>query len=152
MKSRAIKRDRIRIATLPIIVSILAKYIIENLCEKYSFVISSKEGLSNVEMMLGIWGTLLGFLITAVSILLVLNDGVFINMLKKTGHYKTVLFTYIVCCVHLFVAIIVAIVWVFLKIWSMIIFAVLCALVIDTMILVAICLFFLFVLISRIND
>lgn len=150
--SKAIIRDRVIIIVLPILVSVVAFKIIYYLCNEYKFIISIQDGLDDVKTMLGIWGTMLGFLITAVSILLALNDGKFLDMMKKTGHYKTVLLAYIVCCIHLFVATVLAIICIFIKMWSMKLFAVLCALVIDTMLLIAICLLFLFILVVRVNE
>lgn len=102
--------------------------------------------------MLSIWGTLLGFLITAVSILLTIGEGKFLNMLKSTGHYQTILFSYVICCVHLLLVVVLAIVCVFIKIWNMNLFAVLCAAVIDTVFRVGFCLLFLFVIVLKAND
>lgn len=150
--SKAIIKDRVIILFLPILISLLAFYVINNACVKHSFIISEVDGIDNIKTMLGIWGTLLGFLITAVSILLALDDGKFLSMLKNTGHYKTILLSYIICCLHLFVAVVISVICIFVKMWSMTIFAVMCAIAIDTMVLVAVCLFFLFVLVVRVND
>lgn len=150
--SGAVKKDRILITVLPIAISVVAFIIIFYLCKKFKFEINSTDGLEDYKIMLSIWGTLLGFLITAVSILLTIGEGKFLDMLKDTGHYETILYSYVVCCVHLLAAVILAVVCVFVKLWNMVLFAVLCATVIDTVIRVAICLLFLFVIVLKAND
>lgn len=150
--SNAIKVDRILITICPLIISVLSYFLIDFLCKKYLFVINSTDGIDHYKTMLSIWGTLLGFLITAVSILLTPSDGKYITMLKTTGHYQTILLTYVICCIHLLSAVVLSIICVFFKIWNMKLFAVLCAISIDTMLMVAICLFFLFTLIIKINN
>ncbi len=150
--SRAVKADRIIIAVLPIGISIAAYFIVRYICKKIGFEISSVDGIEDYKIMLSIWGTLLGFLITAVSILLTIGEGKFLNMLKSTGHYQTILFSYVICCVHLLLVVVLAIVCVFIKIWNMNLFAVLCAAVIDTVFRVGFCLLFLFVIVLKAND
>ena len=149
--SRAVKADRIIIAVLPIGISIAAYFIVRYICKKIGFEISSVDGIEDYKIMLSIWGTLLGFLITAVSILLTIGEGKFLNMLKSTGHYQTILFSYVICCVHLLLVVVLAIVCVFIKIWNMNLFAVLCAAVIDTVFRVGFCLLFLFVIVLKAN-
>ncbi|MDD5829937.1 hypothetical protein ACQRCQ_02810 [Lachnospiraceae bacterium SGI.085] len=150
--SGAVKADRILIAVLPIGISVIAYFVIQYICKKYGFEITSDDGIEDYKIMLSIWGTLLGFLITAVSILLTIGEGRFLNMLKATGHYQTILYSYVICCVHLLLVLILAIVCVFIKIWTMALFAILCSAVIDTVLRVGICLFFLFVIVLRAND
>lgn len=145
--SKAIKIDRLIINIVPLIISVLSFFIINFLCKKLLFVISEEDGIDNYKTMLGIWGTLLGFLIMAVSILLTLTEGKLITMLKTTGHYKTILLAYITCCLHLLSAIVFAVICIFCQIWNMKLFAVLCAVSIDTMLMVGICLFFLFTIV-----
>lgn len=149
--SRAVKADRIIIAVLPIGISIAAYFIVRYICKKMGFEITSVDGIEDYKIMLSIWGTLLGFLITAVSILLTIGEGKFLNMLKSTGHYQTILFSYVICCVHLLLVVVLAIVCVFIKIWNMNLFAVLCAAVIDTVFRVGFCLLFLFVIVLKAN-
>lgn len=150
--SRAVKADRIIISVLPIGISIAAYFIVRYICKKIGFEISSVDGIEDYKIMLSIWGTLLGFLITAVSILLTIGEGKFLNMLKSTGHYQTILFSYVICCVHLLLVVVLAIVCVFIKKWNMNLFAVLCAAVIDTVFRVGFCLLFLFVIVLKAND
>lgn len=150
--SKSIKKDRKIIALLPFFVSVVAFLVIKFCTKKNSFVIDRLDGLEDYKIMLSIWGTLLGFLITAVSILLTMGKDKFLDMLKDTGHYKTILFSYLMCCLHLLLAVILAIVCVFMKIWNMTLFAILCATVLDTVIRVAICLIFLFAIVMKNDD
>lgn len=46
------------------------------------------------KVMIGVWGTLLGFIITAESILVAFSNGRITYEFKKTGHYMTVIFQY----------------------------------------------------------
>ncbi len=150
--SKAVKMDRTVITLLPVLIAVVCYNIINKMCIKYEFVIEKCNGIDDFKTILGIWGTLLGFLITAVSILLTLGNGRFLDMLKVTGHYKTILLSYVACCLHLLVAIIFATICIFGEIWSMQFFSIMCAMAVDTLIMVAVCLFFLFTLVIRISD
>lgn len=150
--SNAVKRDRYAIMFTPMILAVLFYFIVNYLCKNFEFKIDKFDGIDDFKTILGIWGTLLGFLITAVSILLTLGNGKFLDMLKVTGHYKTILLSYVTCCIHLLLAIIFAVICIFLKIWSMQIFSIMCAVAFDTLIMVAVCLYFLFTLAVRAND
>ena len=59
------------------------------------------------KVMIGVWGTLLGFIITAESILIAFSNGSFTQEFKKTGHYMTVIFQYTQTSVKLLVYILV---------------------------------------------
>lgn len=150
--SKAVKIDRIVIMLLPVLIAVACYIIINKLCIKYEFVIDKCIGIDDFKTILGIWGTLLGFLITAVSILLTLGNGRFLDMLKVTGHYKTILLSYVACCLHLLAAIVFAVICIFCEIWSMQFFSIMCAMAVDTLIMVAVCLLFLFTLVIRISD
>lgn len=41
--------------------------------------------------MISIWATVIGFLITAISILMTLQDNKYLKVLKESGHFKTLL-------------------------------------------------------------
>lgn len=150
--SNAVKRDRCAIMLTPIVLAVFFYFFINYLCKNFQFKIDKCDGIDDFKTILSIWGTLLGFLITAVSILLTLGNGKFLDMLKVTGHYKTILLSYVTCCVHLLLAIFFAVICIFLKIWSMQIFSIMCAVAFDTLIMVAVCLYFLFTLAVRAND
>jgi hypothetical protein len=149
--TKAIRRDRIFIGLFPIVVALVSFFIFKFLFGKYNFEISATDGLDDCKLMLDIWGTLLGFLITAVSLFLTIGDGKYMNTLKSSGHFSTVLYSYVICCIHLFLAVVFALIVVFIKLWSMTVFSILCAAVIDTLIIVAICLVFLFFIVINNN-
>lgn len=149
--TKAIRRDRIFIFLIPIVVAIVFFFILKGTINKYNIEVNTVDGLDDCKLMLDIWGTLLGFLITAVSLFLTIGDGKYMNTLKSSGHFATVLYSYIICCIHLFVAVVFALIIAFLKVWNMTVFILLCATVIDTLIIVAICLFFLFFIVINTN-
>lgn len=100
--TKAIRQDRIIIFLCPIIAAIISYFVFKGLFGKYNIIISSTDGLDDCKLMLDIWGTLLGFLITAVSLFLTIGDGKYMNTLKSSGHFTTVLYSYVICCIHLF--------------------------------------------------
>lgn len=150
--SKAIKIDRVIIISLPIIIGIISFFLTKHYSNINSFTVTCADGFENCKMMVGIWGTLLGFLITAVSILLTLGENRFVKMLKDSNHYETILFAYVITCIHLLISIVISVAWIFMKIWSSNVFYALVALSVDTMLLVGICLYFLFSLILKVNS
>lgn len=93
--------------------------------------------------MVSVWITILGFLVTSVSILITISGGNFINIMRKSEHFKTIIYVFLLCCIHSFIALIFSLICVFCKFWNMTIFSVFCAMVIDTMILVLIAVVFM---------
>lgn len=152
-ETRAMKKDKRIIFFLPIICGIITFFVVNYFIAKNNtFIISAKEGIDDFKTVLGIWGTLLGFMIAAVAIIITLGNDRFVDLLKDTGHYNTILFSYGLCCVHLFFAVVFALVFIFFRIWQMKVFIILCAVAVDIMIIVAICLFFLLGIISKMNN
>ena len=49
-----------------------------------------------LKVVIGVWATLLGFIITAASILITFNGSKLTEEIKNTGHFKTVII-YIIC-------------------------------------------------------
>lgn len=82
------------------------------------FTISKNNGLEIVSSIIDVWGILLGFVITAVSILLTANKNELIENLIVTNHMQSILFSYIVSSVYLFVTISFALVLIILQIWN----------------------------------
>lgn len=117
---------------------------------KEPFAIEVSRGMDNCKMLIGLWGTLLGFLITAASVLLALhNTGEFVQMLKNTGHFKTILYAYTSASTYLLISIVAAVTIVMFELWSRRIFALLVAMNITNFLSLAFCLLFLFVIILR---
>ena len=151
-ETRAIKKDKRIVFLLPIICGIITLFVVNYFLSKNStFIISVEEGIDDFKTVLGSWGTLLGFMIAAVAIIITLGNDKFVDLLKDTGHYNTILFSYGLCCIHLFLAVILALVCIFFRIWKMKVFMILCAVSVDIMVIVAICLFFLLGIIGKMN-
>lgn len=148
--SKAIIRDRLFINMAPICVAIVLFFVIKRNATVFELM-SPEDWFGILETMLSLWGTLLGFMITAVSILLAFNDGNIIKMLKATGHYRTILMSYISCCVHLLGAVVFACTCIFARFQGSLLFSVLCSIAIDTLLMVVFCLYFLFVIILKQN-
>lgn len=72
---------------------IISKQVCQAMIDK-EFVIQSVNMFGVVEVMIGVWGTLLGFIITAESVLIAFNTGTITSDFKKTGHYVTVFYQY----------------------------------------------------------
>ena len=58
----------------------------------------------------GLWGTVLGFIITAESILIAFDSGSITSEFKKTGHYVTVIFQYTQTSIKLLITILILVV------------------------------------------
>ena len=149
--SAVIKRDRVIINILPIIIAVILFVVILSIVKDEQLPKASI-GLSISSTMIGVWATCLGFMITAVSILLALNGSNYIGILKKTGHYKTILICFMSCCFHILIALIIAIVVTFLQKWTVTIFAIVCASTIDVVLIMGVCLYFLWVIVVKIDD
>ena len=102
--------------------------------------------------MLDIWGVMLGFVITALSILLTIHENRYVKMLIDTKHYSTVLFSYAFCCTYLFIAVIVSIILIYGKIWNNCIYILFKILIVTTITSLGIALFFMFKIIFKGNN
>lgn len=129
--------DKIVIVLLPIIAGLIGIK-----CTPINQM-SANNGIENCKMMLDIWGVMLGFVITALSILLTVHENRYIEMLISTGHFKTVLFSYVSCCIYLFIAVIISIIIIFSNEWNNCIYNVFKGLIIITIVSLGICLFFM---------
>lgn len=94
---------------------IFGMFVANILCNKMKInrvAIDSTNMVEVSKVLIGVWGTLLGFLMTAESILVAFSNGTITNEFKKTGHYMTVIFQYtqtsikLLTCVIVFICII----------------------------------------------
>lgn len=138
--SAVIRRDRIIINIIPIIIAIILLVIITT--SDY-MLIDSYIGASICGTMACVFSTCLGFMITAVSVLMALGKSRYIDMLKETGHYRTILISFLSCCVHALIALGIVVSIMLAQIWSVFSFALLCASAGDVFIIVGISLYFL---------
>ncbi len=139
------KKDRILISLLPVIIFITVYSVLYFLSGKQSFPFDTGRGIENVKTIPGVWGTISGFMITAVSILVTMGDNNFLRAMEYSGHFATILYTYVYTCVHLLMAVIFAIVLVFGNFWCKILFLLMCAFIADIIVMVTVYMFFYFV-------
>ncbi len=92
--------DRIIAILLIFFVPVLAVYFVD--CAK--IMNDSYDGVKVSGTMLGVWGAMLGFMITAMSILMTLGDGEFIEIIRGSSHFKTIMFILSLTCMILFAA------------------------------------------------
>ncbi len=96
----------------PIVFGMIVAYILCNEMKIKNVAIDRVNMVEVSKVLIGIWGTLLGFLMTAESILVAFSNGTITNEFKKTGHYMTVIFQYtqtsikLLVCILIFICII----------------------------------------------
>ena len=146
--SAAIKRDRVILNIVPIVIGCILLKVVLSVCSDSQLPDPAK-GLSISSTLISVWATCLGFMITAVSILLALDSSKYIEMLKATGHYKTILICLMICCSHVLVAFIIALVITFVQEWSVLTFAVMCASTIDVLTTMLFSLYFLWKIVIK---
>lgn len=111
--------------------------------------IKNYNGVHVAEIMLGIWTTMLGFIITAISIILSMGGNNFIVAFKKSRHYRTVLFLMIFSAVILFLAAVFAAVVVCFQWWKQWLGYLMAYFLFATAVAIALVLIFLFYLIKN---
>lgn len=65
------------------------------------------DGIETVKIVIGIWATLLGFSITAESILISVRGGELTNLMFSSGHIKTMLFSFMITNIILFLCLVI---------------------------------------------
>lgn len=83
---------------LPIVIS----HVILLRLDSIGYLIECKIWIEIVKTLLGIWGTLLGFIVTALSIILAISNSPFLELLNKSGHMKSIMFSYVITSLTLF--------------------------------------------------
>lgn len=135
------------IAIVPIVIGVLGGIGGNWIAQKYDVQIDKDAFLEAEKMMVSVWGTLLGFIITAVSILMAFTGSRLTEEIKKTGHYKTILFCYVYTCFVLLICIIWSIPAVFLELADRYAVGVFICATVTSMIEVFLCLVFLALLV-----
>lgn len=87
--------------SVSIIVGLFAAYVICKQIVEVNYCIDVNNMMEVSKVMIGVWSTLLGFIITAESILVAFDGGTITGDFKKTGHYMTVIFQYTQTCIKL---------------------------------------------------
>lgn len=150
-KTKANILDRIIITLLPIILGIVGGIGIKLVFGKHINIIP-EDGLDLVKTVFDVWGILLGFIFTAVSILLTIGENSFVNALVETNHMQNIIYSYVMAGLLLLVAIVFALVLMFVKIWNCAILYVFIGTNIAIIVSIAICVFFLFGIILNMNN
>ena len=141
--------DRIVIFSLPIVIGVIGTLIFFKLTP--GFTISKEDGLELVKNIFDVWGILLGFVITAVSILLTANNNELIETLIATNHMQSIIFSYITSSAYLFIAIVYALALLFLQVWGQLWSMFFMGLNIVIIVSVGICIYFLFKIMINMN-
>lgn len=94
--------DKLVIAVITILIPLIVALILIKRLDKMSYDYLLFDGVDIVNKLLGVWSTLLGFMITAVSILMTVGGNTFIDVFRKSKHYHTVMYTNALTCLILF--------------------------------------------------
>lgn len=133
------RKHRVRrggIAVIPIVISIIFSLLIP-------VNVTAESYFASLQVIIGVWATLLGFIITTVSILLTFTGSKLTEEIKATGHYKTNLFSYLLTCFELLIFLLLSLLVLITGVYSGIMVKVLIAGVIISLTDIFICLFFL---------
>ena len=141
--------DRIIILFLPMIIGVGGVVLLHLLLPGFS--ISDDVGLEIVKSIFDVWGILLGFVITAVSILLTANRNELVETLIATNHMQSIIFSYITASAYLLIAIVYALVLLIFQMWTKNLCNIFIALNIVIIFSVGISIYFLFVIIFKMN-
>ena len=141
--------DRVIISCVPLALGIVAEISTSYFIKKYNFVIKVEEGLELIKTIIDIWGILLGFVITAVSILLTVGENSYINALVEANHMKFIIFSYVMSSVYLLVSIIFSLILLVVKIWNRKIFTVFIGINVCILISIIFCIYFLFAIVLQ---
>ncbi len=114
-----------------------------------SYDVNNFDGIEISKTLLGTWATLLGFIVTAESILITMGGEKYIKAFKESKHYKTVLITYFSASLTLLVATTFSTIVVCFNIWNMILFYILLYLIMSIFLLLLFCILFLFFMVYK---
>ena len=142
--------DRVVIFGVPLVVGLIGTVVFAKIFP--GFKISKEDGLEIVKSIFDVWGILLGFVITAVSILLTANRNELIENLIATNHMQSIIFSYITSSAYLFVAIVYALVLLIFHIWGKVLSIVFIGLNIVIVVSVGMSIVFLFRIIINMNN
>nr|WP_288828509.1 hypothetical protein [uncultured Clostridium sp.] len=136
-------KRRFFITLFPLVIAIIVSYVLTQNIIPEDNTIQELNFIESVKMVIGMWSTLLGFIITAVSILVAFTGSRLTEEIKRTGHFKTVLYTYILTCFSLISAISIFVPVVVSKFYSELLYAIFIAALVVTLINVIMCIVFL---------
>lgn len=114
-----------------------------------SYDVNTFDGIDIIKTLLGTWATLLGFIVTAESILITMNGKEYIQAFKESEHYKTVLLTYFSTSLVLLVSTIFSVAIICFNIWNAVLFYFLIYLIISSFLFLFFCILFLFFMVYK---
>lgn len=141
--------DRLLVSVGPLVIGLIGIFAIEKLLP--GFKISKEQGLEIVKSIFDVWGILLGFVITAVSILLTANKSELIENLIATNHMQSIIFSYLTSSVYLFVAIVYALMLMIFQLWGNVLSVVFIGLNLVIVVSVGMSIIFLFKIMINMN-
>lgn len=144
--------DRIIIAMAPLLTGMITIAILIYVTQKNSIVIDSEAGIELIKSIIDIWGVLLGFIITAVSILLTLGENSFINTLIETNHMQSIIFSYVMASIYLFLSLVVAIIVLFVNLWNKTVMIAFISMNVVIAFSMALCIYFLFAVVMKMQQ
>lgn len=143
------KRDKVIIFTISLIIPIIICCMLKLCPGDFSFNLVNFDGIDVSKTLLGIWATLLGFIITATSILVTMDGKEYIHAFKYSNHYGTVILTYGLASFDLLAATIFGITVIFVNTWNQVMFYLLVYFILSTLLLLFFCILFLFFMITK---
>ena len=143
------KKDKITIFAISFILPSVVCFLLKLWHNHISYNTYDFDGIEITKTLLGIWATLLGFIITATSILITMGGKEYIQAFRESKHYSTVLLTYCFSSFAFLTSTIFGVVVVCINVWNEVLFYSLVYLIISTLLLLFFCVLFLFFMILK---
>lgn len=128
---------------LPIVIGAVIALLVGNSIKKTGYLIDCDYMIDVVTTVIGIWGTILGFIISAESILIGFNGSGRIQEISKTRHYRIILYTYLITCCNLLLCLVIFIPIIILNYFNLYIFCLFIMAIVISLIDVGLCIFYL---------
>lgn len=128
---------------LPLVIGMIMALFVVNKINKIGYKLDDNYMIGVITTVISIWGTILGFIISAESILIGFNGSGRIQEISKTRHYRIILYTYLITCCNLLLCLVIFIPIIILKFFSVYVFGVFIAAITVSLIDVGLCIFYL---------
>lgn len=136
---------------IPIVIMIISFVVVIVKRKNPSFDVDMLEGIETIKVVIGIWGTLLGFSIAAESILIGINGGDLTKLMVSSGHLKTMLFSFMVTNIVLFLCLLIFIPVILENSWNFYIYTLFVCSIATSFSSLGISLFYFFIMLSTVN-
>lgn len=138
------RKDRLIITFMPLVLGMISGIIVFCTIKKTGYVIDVEDGMDMIDCIIDVWGILLGFIITAASVLMTVGENSYINALVETNHMSNIILSYAMSSIYLFVSLVFVILLFIIKVWSRWAFSFFVGANVCIGFSVAICVYFLF--------